>query len=60
MIESLGPHAVFIVSAYVGVVLLIGAIIATTAIDAWRQKTRLAELEAMGVRRRSTTSSKST
>lgn len=57
MTEFLGPHAVFIVSAYIGVVLVTLATIAVTAIDARRQKTRLAQLEAMGVRRRSATNS---
>lgn len=55
MIDALGPHAIFIVSAYLGVALVTLALIATIMADARRQKKRLAKLEAMGVRRRSAT-----
>lgn len=50
---DLGPHAVFIVWAYVGVALVTAAVIGWVA---WRSadvKRRLAALEAAGVRRRS-------
>ncbi len=50
---DLGPHAVFIVWAYIGVTLVTAAIIGWVA---WRSadvKRRLAALEAAGVRRRS-------
>jgi len=50
---DLGPHASFIISAYIGVALVIAALIANTMLDSSKQKQRLAELEAMGVRRRS-------
>jgi heme exporter protein CcmD len=50
---DLGPHTNFIVAAYVGVIVVTLSLIAWTA---WRSrdvKTRLATLEAQGVRRRS-------
>ena len=50
---DLGPHTVFIISAYAGVAVVTAAIIAWVA---WRSsdvKRRLAALEAAGVRRRS-------
>ena len=50
---DLGPHASFIISAYVGVALVIAGLIANTMLDSAKQKRRLAELEAMGIRRRS-------
>jgi heme exporter protein D len=50
---DLGPHAVFIVSAYVGVALVTAAIVAWVAWNAAHVKRRLAALEAQGVRRRS-------
>ncbi|MEO7221901.1 MAG: heme exporter protein CcmD [Devosia sp.] len=52
MIE-LGPHAVFIVSAYVGVAAVAAAMIAWVAWNSANVKRRLAALEAQGVRRRS-------
>jgi heme exporter protein D len=50
---DLGPHAVFIVGAYLGALLAVIALIAYAAIDARRVRARLAALEAKGVRRRS-------
>lgn len=50
---DLGPHAVFIVWAFAGVAILIGALIGYVAIDARRARARLKALEASGVRRRS-------
>lgn len=50
---DLGPHAVFIVWAYVGVALAIGAIVGLVVLDARRVRARLATLDAQGVRRRS-------
>lgn len=50
---DLGPHAVFIGSAYAGVALVVAGLIARVAFDSARQKTRLARLEAMGIKRRS-------
>ena len=50
---DLGPHTLFIVSAYAGVAAVSGALIAWVA---WRSadvKRRLAALEAQGIRRRS-------
>ncbi len=50
---GLGPHAIFIVSAYAGVALAIAALIAWVATNSARVKRKLAVLEAQGVRRRS-------
>jgi heme exporter protein D len=50
---DLGPHAIFIVSAYLGVAAAIAALIAYTLVDARRTAKRLAALEAQGIRRRS-------
>ena len=52
MIE-LGPHAAFIVWAYAGVAILIGALIGYVVWDGRRVRVRLKELEGRGVRRRS-------
>jgi heme exporter protein D len=43
---DLGPHAVFIVSAYLGVAAAITALIGWRLIEARRISARLAELEA--------------
>ena len=48
-----GPHAVFIVAAYVGVAIVTAALIAWVALSSSGVKRRLAALEAAGVRRRS-------
>lgn len=53
MTDVLGPHAIFIISAYIGVALVTSAIIVAIASDARRQKARLNALETMGIRRRS-------
>lgn len=50
---DLGPHAVYIIWAYVGVALVTVAIIAWVAWNSANVKRRLAALEAQGVRRRS-------
>ncbi|MDB5622552.1 MAG: Heme exporter protein [Devosia sp.] len=50
---DLGPHALFIVSAYCGVALVVAALIGWTLLDARRTERRLADLEARGIRRRS-------
>lgn len=50
---DLGPHAVFIVSAYVGVVVVTLGLIAWVWAQSARVKSRLAALEAQGIRRRS-------
>ena len=42
---DLGPHWVFIVSGYVGVAVVVAALIGWTAIGSRRARTRLAELE---------------
>ena len=50
---SLGPYASFIVTSYLLVMVVVLILIAWIAIDYRRQKTRLSELDASGVVRRS-------
>lgn len=50
---DLGPHAEFIVWAYVGVAMLVLALIGYVAWDARRVARRLRELDKKGIRRRS-------
>ncbi|HWA19660.1 MAG TPA: heme exporter protein CcmD [Devosia sp.] len=50
---DLGPHAAFIVWAYVGVALATVALIAWVALNARNVRRRLAALDAQGIRRRS-------
>ena len=50
---DLGPHAVFIVAAYLGVALAVAALIFWTLYYARRTASKTAALEASGVRRRS-------
>jgi heme exporter protein D len=50
---ALGPHAVFIVSAYAGVAAVTLALIGWTIWRARDVRARLGALEAQGVRRRS-------
>ena len=50
---DLGPHASFIVAAYVGAVIVTLALIAWTVWRSRDAKVRLAALEAQGIRRRS-------
>jgi heme exporter protein D len=54
---DLGPHAVFIVSAYAGVLIGVVALIAYAAVDARRVRAHLKDLDARGIRRRSETNS---
>ncbi|GGF43724.1 hypothetical protein GCM10011321_37840 [Youhaiella tibetensis] len=49
---DLGPHAVFIIWAYVGVTAAVVALIAWIVLSGRRVEKRIAELEAQGVRRR--------
>lgn len=53
ILESLGPHAGFIVVAYVIALLIIAALIAWVSVDHRRQKQTLADLDARGITRRS-------
>ena len=50
---DLGPHAVFIVWAYIGVTAAVIALIVWTLLDARRVQAKLEALEAKGIRRRS-------
>ena len=50
---DLGPHAAFIVWAFLGVGLLLALLIGWVAWDARRVRARLRALEAQGIRRRS-------
>ncbi len=50
---DLGPHAIFIVTAYTGVAIVTAALIAWVAWNSANVKRRLAALEAQGIRRRS-------
>ena len=49
---DLGPHAVFIIWAYLGVFFAVIGLIAWTLLDARRTAKRLAALEARNPRRR--------
>jgi len=48
---DLGPHAVFIVCAYLGVAVAVGALIGWRLVEARRVSARLAELEAASPRK---------
>jgi heme exporter protein D len=50
---ALGPYASFIVTSYVLVAAVVLMLIVWTMVDYRRQQTRLRELEARGVTRRS-------
>ena len=50
---SLGPYTTFIVTSYLVVLVVVTVLIAWIAIDYRRQKSRLSELEASGIVRRS-------
>ncbi len=50
---NLGPHAIFIICAYAGVTLALAALIFWTLFDARRTASKMAALEARGIRRRS-------
>jgi heme exporter protein D len=50
---DLGPHANFIVAAYLGVAIVALGLIVWTAWRAREVKAKLAALEAQGIRRRS-------
>ena len=50
---DLGPHAGFIVAAYVATAVVIAGLVAWVMLDYRAQRRALAELEARGVRRRS-------
>ena len=50
---NLGPHAFFIIAAYVGSAVIVGGLIVRAVLDHRAQLRALAELEGRGVRRRS-------
>jgi len=50
---DLGPHAVFIEAAYVGVIVVTLALIGSVVWQSRQTKAKLAGLEAQGIRRRS-------
>lgn len=50
---DLGPHAIFIISSYLGVTVVIGALILWVWANSSKQKKRLADLEQRGISRRS-------
>jgi heme exporter protein D len=52
-LPDLGPHAVFIIWAYLGIGLATLGLIAYVALSARRAGERLKALEAQGIRRRS-------
>ena len=54
LFSNLGPNAGFIVAAYAAAVIVIGGLSAWIVADYRRQLRQLAELEARGVKRRST------
>jgi heme exporter protein D len=55
---DLGPHAAYIWASYAVTVLAFAGLIVWLVTDGRRQKRRLAEFEAAGVRRRSSESSR--
>ena len=50
---DLGPHAVFIISSYLGTTLVVALLIFWVWYNSRRQHSRLANLEARGIHRRS-------
>lgn len=48
-----GPHAIYIVSSYLGAALVVLFLIVWTMFNAHRQKSRLEQLEKLGIRRQS-------
>ena len=50
---DLGPHSIFILAAYGAVAIVLAALIGWLLMDGRRQKNRLADFEARGIRRRS-------
>jgi heme exporter protein D len=52
---DLGPHAFFIVAAYVATAVIVGGLVLRAVLDHRAQLRALAELEGRGMRRRSNT-----
>jgi heme exporter protein D len=55
---DLGPHAAFIVAAYVAMAVVLSGLVAWLLFDGWRQARALEALEARGVKRRSASTAK--
>jgi len=51
---DLGPHAAFIWASYAAAAAVLAGLVAWLVFDGWRQGQALADLEAQGVTRRST------
>lgn len=50
---DLGPHAIFIISAYSGVTIVTLGLILWVLLNSKKQQSRLADLDARGFKRRS-------
>lgn len=50
---DLGPHAAFIIAAYVAMAIVLAGLVAWLFFDGWRHERTLEALEARGVKRRS-------
>lgn len=50
---DLGPHAVFIIWAYIGAFVCVAGLVGYAIFDSRRVAARLKDLEARGIRRRS-------
>lgn len=50
---GLGPHAGFIIAAYLATLVVIAALILWVTVDGARLRRRIAALDAAGIRRRS-------
>ena len=50
---NLGPHAIFIISSYVGAFLVTAILIIWVWMNSKKQQARLDDLQRMGIRRRS-------
>jgi len=51
---SLGPHAAFIITAYIAAITIVAGLIAWIVLDRWHLSRVLDDFEAQGISRRST------
>jgi heme exporter protein D len=51
---NLGPHAAFIITAYVAAIAIVAGLIAWIVLDRWHLSRILDDFEAQGISRRST------